>query len=342
MRLRILITLVVCLQARALFAQETPVDTIPSAQDPLLSDTSLVFDEDLFNELTSFIDSISRPHSYVLGNLTVGKGYYNFQRKNNTLLEVSQKFMYSPSVGYFHKSGLGIAATGYIINDDENINFYQLGITPAFDYIKDRNLATGISYTRYFTRDSLPFYTTPLQNELFAYLTYRKWWIRPTVSVSYGWGSRSEYSEREDYITSLRLRPRGYTRFNSTESVCDLSIVASVRHDFYWLDLLVYNDHIRFTPQLTFTSGTQKFGFNQTANSYATPLRSDRNVLYSTQSYFLDDQVDFQPLALTLFLRSEYSIGKVFIQPQVAFDYYFPATEKNFNTIFSISAGFML
>lgn len=339
------IILIVCTQGHFVWSQETrpPNDTLPTDRfDSLIHDTSFLMDDDLFHDLTAFIDSISNPHSYFLANVTMGKGYFNFQRKDNTLLEAAKKFMYTPSAGYFHKSGLGLSATGFIINDDEHINFYQLSVTPAFDYVRDRRLTAGISYSRYFTKDSLPFYTTPLQNELYAYFTYRKWWIRPTVSVSYGWGSRSEYTQREDYITSLRLRPTGFTRFSSTESVCDLSIVASVRHDFYWLDILTYNDHIRFTPQLSFTSGTQNFGFNQTANSYATMARTDRNVLYSSQSYYLDDKMEYQPLAVTLFLRSEYAIGKLYFQPQVAFDYYFPAEKKNFNTVFSISAGFML
>jgi hypothetical protein len=156
------------------------------------------------------------------------------------------------------------------------LNLYQTGLSPSFDYLKNKDLATGISYTRFFTKDSLPFYTTPIQNELYAYFTYRKWWFRPSLSLSYGWGSRTDYEQREELLQDLRLRRRGFTYINTTESVSDFSIMASVRHDFYWLDIFSNSDHIRLTPQVSFTSGTQKFGFNQSSSTYATLLRTGR------------------------------------------------------------------
>jgi hypothetical protein len=221
------------------------------------------------------------------------------------------------------------------------MNLFQAGLSPSFDYLQNRAFASGISYTRYFTKKDLSFYTTPLQNELYGYFTYRKSWLRPTVAVSYGWGSRSDYSEREEQIQALRLRLRGFTYINTKESVSDFSVLASVRHDFYWLDVFANNDHIRFTPQLSFTSGTQKFGFNQSSNTYATIVRTGNTVLYNSENVYLDDRLNFQPLSLTLFLRSEYSIGRFFLQPQLMMDYYFPAPSNNFNLLFSLNTGFM-
>jgi hypothetical protein len=297
--------------------------------------------EDLFQDFDAFMDSILSPHSYFLASVSVGRGFYNFETKTNSLIEPSKKLTYSPTLGYYHKGGLGLTATGYIINDGKNTNFYQFSVAPSFDYLDNKSIATGISFTKFFTKDSLPFYTTPLQNELYGYFTYRKSVVRPTVAMSYGWGSRTDYMKRELVIQDLRLRRRGFTYINSKESVADFSLMTSIRHDFYWLDVFTYNDHIRFTPQLALTSGTQKFGFNQTSSTYATVLRTGSNVLYSTEDVYLDDQLKFQPLSLTLFLRGEYSIGKFFIQPQCTLDYYFPAASKNFNTLFSVNAGFM-
>ncbi len=325
----------------ASYPQGNPTDSViahPKENIPI--DTTLNY-EDLMQDFDAFMDSILSPHSYFLGSLSLSKGYFNFESKNSSLIQTSQKLTYSPTLGYYHKSGLGFTATGNIVNDANRLNFYQLSLIPSFDYLENRNFATGISYTRFFTEDSLSFYTSPLQNELYAYFTYRKLWIRPTVSVSYGWGSRSDYQKREELIQSLRLRPNGFTFINTKESVSDFSVMASVRHDFYWLDVFTYNDHIRFTPQLAFTSGTQKFGFNQSSNTYATTIRTGANVLYSSENVYLDNQLYFQPLSLTLFLRSEYSIGKFFIQPQFTMDYYFPSATRNFSTLISINTGFM-
>ena len=317
----------------------SPADTIMvTGEDLSATDTTIDYDE-LFQDFEAFMDSILTPRSYFMPSLSISRGYFNFTTKSNELLTTTPKLTYSPMLTWYHKSGIGVSTTGYMVHDEKNLNLYQFSITPSYDYLQNRSLATGVSFSRYFTRDSLPFYTSPLKNELYAYFTYRKWWIRPMVALSYGWGSRSDYQKREDLIQSLRLRPRGYTYINTTESIADFSLMTSVRHDFYWLDVLTYNDHIRFTPQINFTSGTQKFGFNQKSNTYGTTLLNSSNVLYSTENIYLDNQLDFQPLSLALFLRGEYAIGKFFVQPQFMVDYYFPASSNNFSTLFSVNLG---
>ena len=323
------------------YTQSNSVDTSITPKNEIsVLDTTLNYDE-LFQDFDAFMDSILSPQSYFLTSLSINKGYFNFERKNSSIIEASKKLTYSPTLAYYHKAGLGITGTGYIVDDGVNMNFYQSSITPSFDYLKNKSFATGLSFTKFFTKDSLPFYTTPLQNELYGYFTYRKWWVRPMIAMSYGWGSRTDYTQRESLIQDLRLRRRGFTYINTEETVSDFSMMASVRHDFYWLDVLTFKDHIRFTPQITFTSGTQKFGFNQSSNTYATLIRNNSSVLYSTENVYLDDNIKFQPLSLTMFLRGEYSIGKFFVQPQFIMDYYFPAASNNFNAIFSINIGCM-
>jgi hypothetical protein len=303
-------------------------------------DTTINYEE-LFRDFDAFMDSILSPDSYFLASLSLGKSYYNFETKSSSLIEPSKKLTYSPTLGYYHKSGFGITATGYIVNDEKNMNFYQFSVSPSFDYLHNKSFATGVSFTKFVTKDSLPFYTTPLQNELYAYFTYRKTWIRPTLALSYGWGSRSDYIKRESVIQDLRLRRRGFTYINVEESVRDFTMMASVRHDFYWLNVFNKKDHIRFSPQVALTSGTQKFGFNQSSSTYATVIRTNSNVLYSTENVYLDDEVKFQPLSLSLYLRGEYFIGRFFIQPQLVLDYYFPSDKSNFTSLFSINAGLM-
>lgn len=327
--------------AVAAYPQGKAVDSvIIPPKDVFVLDTTIDYEE-LFQDFDAFMDSILSPHSYFLANLSMGKGYYNFENKDISFISTSKKLTYSPTLGYYHKGGLGITGIGYIVDDGQNMNFYQYAISPSFDYLQNRNFASGVSYTRFFTKDSLPFYTTPIQNELYGYFTYRKWWFRPTLALSYGWGSRTDYMQREDLIQDLRLRRRGFTYINTKESISDFSLTTSARHDFYWLDVFAFKDHIRLTPQLAFTSGTQKFGFNQSSSTYATVIRNNSNVLYSTENVYLDDQLKFQPLSLTMYIRGEYSIGKFFIQPQFTMDYYFPATSNNFNSMFSVNIGCM-
>jgi len=323
-----------------LFSQDPVADSagrVPSSLS--LSDTTDLDFDFLFDEFAQFLDSLSRPRSYLMAGISMGRGYYSYLNKSNVNPETSSQFTYSPFASYYHKSGFGLNATANAVNDGNKLNLYQFFISPGFDYLKNKRIAAGISYTRYFTRDSLPFYTTPLQNELYAYFTYRKWWVKPSVSVNYGWGNRSDYSERKELITDLRLMRTGYTRVRTEESIYDFSIVTSLRHDFYWLNVLSEKDYIRVTPQINYTSGTQKFGFNQSSNTYITSLRTGSNYLYNSENNYLDDELRFQPLALTFYLRTEYSIGKFYVQPQFILDYYFPASSDNFSTLFSFNAG---
>lgn len=295
--------------------------------------------DDLFNELDKLLDSLTAPRNFVMFNVGIGNNYFNYESKSSYTLEAIKKITYAPSLSYFSKTGLGISATSVIVDDGVNLNPYQFNFTGSYDYLKNTKFLTGIAYTRFVEKDSLPFYTSPLKNELYAYFNYRKLWFKPSVAASYGWGSRSAYDQRQEYITSLRLTLNGFTRVDTRESVNDFNLVTSVRHDFYWLDVLGKHDYIRFTPQIVFTSGTQKFGFNQTSSTYATIPRTNTNFLYSSDKVYLDDQLYFQPLSLSTYLKAEYSKGKFFIQPQLIFDYYFPATEKNFTTAVVMNAG---
>src|SRR5690606_22212481 len=227
--------------------------------------------EELFSDISLFLDSLMKPRSYFLASVAVAGGKYDFAGRNDMLIESSQKMTFIPTIGYLHKGGLGITGMANVIFDQKELLPYQFSITPSYDYIQNMDFATGISYTRYFTKDSLSFYTTPLHNEIFGYFSYRKWWLRPSVSVSYGWGNRTEFEEREYLLNNLRSPRRGYTTISSNESVSDFSVITSVRHDFYWLKVLTGKDYVRFSPQINFTSGTQRFGFNQSYNAYIFP-----------------------------------------------------------------------
>lgn len=323
------------------FSQQTEKDSsFKSGNEIPVIDSSLDFD-DMLLDFDYFLDSILNPRSYFMASLSLRSGYYNFESKSNTAIVSEKKLTYSPQLAYYHHSGLGLSFTGDIVNDGQKANLYQAAITPSFDYLSNKKLATGISFSKYFTRDNLPFYNSPLQNDVYAYFTWRQSWIRPTLALCYGWGSRTEYSKRETLIQDIRLRRLGYTYINSKESISDFSVSMAARHDFYWLQVFAKSDFLRLSPVINLTLGTQKFGFNQSASTYATILRTRSNVLFSTEELILDDQIKFQPLNFQLSLRTEYSIGRFFIQPQYLLSYYFPGSSQKLTGLFTINAGLL-
>ncbi len=323
------------------FSQTSPSDTVPvSPKENLDFDTTFDYDE-LLDELDIFLDSLLMPRSYFLASVSAGSGYFNYVRRNNKL-ETVKKGVFTPTIGYYHKKGPGLTLSGNIIDDGEQVNLYQFSVTPSFDFIQNHDWVSGISFTRYFTKDSLSFYSSPLQNEFNAYVLWRKPWLQPGITASYGWGSRTEYNKQEKYIRLLRLkRRRGYIfTTNTQEDISDFSVAASVRHSFYWMHILGEKNYLKFTPQLSFSAGTQKFGFNRTTSTYPVNVRNSGNILYNTGDVSVDEKLKFQPLSLSLYLRPEYNIGKFFIQPQFILDYYIPA--ENLAALFSINAGIIL
>lgn len=309
-------------------------------EKPPAVDTTFIDYDELFSELDYLLDSLLQPRSFTLFNFNIGQSFLTYETKSETT-ETKRRFTYGPSLTYYDKTGFGLGAGTSLVNDGAGMNPYQFSITGSYDYQKNKSFISGISYTHFFTKDDLPFYTSPLRSEAYAYFTYRKWWMKPSVGLSYGWGSRDDFQEREERIQTINLARYGFTRINTKESVVDFNLTTSMRHDFYFLDVLSKNDYVRLTPQISFVSGTQQFGFNQTSNTYAALRATGKYYLYNTENVVFDDQLYFQPVSLTTFLKAEYSTGKFFIQPQLMFDYYFPATKNNFTTGFGLNTGFI-
>jgi hypothetical protein len=309
------------------------------AQDKLDSlfngaDTTLILDS-LLADFDNYLDSLSKRKSMFFIGIGAGTGNFSFDDKNSVYTSSEKKLIVSPSIGYFHKSGLGISSTAYGMSSDGKFSFYQLSLAPSFDIIK-RSFSTGISYAHYFTKDSLSFYTTPIKDELYAYFSYKKWWVRPTISFSYGWGSKTDYEEQKMRIWSRQLRQlqQYYVTIENVETVKDISLTASVRKDFDWYDVFGKDDNITFTPVIMANAGTQQFGFNTSYSYTFNPVRV--NSLPSNSS--ASDQTQFQLQSVSTILRTSYMKGKFLLQPQVLFDYYLLPTETNpFNAVFSVN-----
>src|SRR5690606_38790559 len=109
------------------------------AQDPVKDSSAVVADdidfdslEDLdalMDDLEAFMDSILRPRSFLAVNFSVTQGYFNYKGTSTTRIESVSTPTYSPFLAYYHKSGFGIAGTGFLMKDRGVLNFYQLSIS---------------------------------------------------------------------------------------------------------------------------------------------------------------------------------------------------------------------
>ena len=330
-RVLIVIMLVISCMRQG-YAQQSTLDSLFAG-----ADSTAVLDS-LLKDFDNYLDSISKPKSFFSFNVGIGNGYFSFENKNSVYLTNSQRLIVTPSAGYYHKSGLGITTTGYLLLDSEKSQFYQFSVTPSYDFIGSRKVGFGFAFTRYFEKDSLPFYTTPIGNELFAYFTYKKLWIRPTLSICYGWGSHTEFLQKQTFIWRERLQryDRGFIYVKNEESVKDFATIISLKHDFDFYNLFSRKDAFTITPVLLFTAATQAFGFNTSYQYSVNAVRA--NLLPSNQN--ISDQTSYRPQSFSLILRSDYNIQKFFVMPQFLLDYYIPETNNHLNIGYSITAGF--
>lgn len=322
---------------------------VPKVAEDALYDTTFMDYDEIFSELDALLDSLDTPRSFVVVNGGLTSGYFNYSSASDTTLHTKKEFIYTASLAFFHKSGLGVSGGATMLQEAGMINPFQYSITGSYDYIRNRKFMTGIAFTRYFTKDSLSFYTSPLQSELYAYFTYRKAWLKPSVNVSYGWGNRSSFEEKEQQITIIKKKKikieTGTVQISSVEQVADLSVTASVRHDFFFLHPFGKKDYFRITPQLGLISGTSQFGFNQSINSSPMPKGVGQGVVTSeyaaSQNTSFESNMKFHPKSIVAFLKTEYSNKFFFVQPQVVVDYYLPEAQNHFSTSFLINAGFV-
>jgi hypothetical protein len=295
---------------------------------------STAFLDSIFNEMDEILDELMPKKNYFSASIGAGTGFFNFRNFTNESFEREKKLMISPMVSFYHKTGLGISATGYAISDHK-LNFYQASVTPSYDYIKRGKWSTGIAYTRFFTKDDLSFYTTPISNEMSAYFSYKKFFVQPALSIAYGWGSRTQYEKHKSDVLMLRKfrNPRVVTIANE-ESVKDLSTLFSVRKDFDFTDLLFQGDLLTLTPVMALSAGTQNFGLNTSFSSTSKQLNS-----FLPGNQYIKSKNSFDTQSVSTILRADYSIKKYYLQSQVLLDYYLHSAPDRVNNAFAVIAG---
>ncbi len=317
------------------FAQQTRLDSLFAK-----SDTTAVIDS-LMVGFDAYMDSLSQPKSFA--SLSVGAGNRSFSIKNNSLntQETSRQLSFTPNLAYYHKSGLGISATGFLANLGNSFHFYQYAVTPSYDYIGSK-FSAGISYTRYFGKDTATLNSSPYDNDFYAYFNLRRNTWRFGISAGYATGSFSDkitYSDSVYRYINL-LQRYEWVHVNKTieshNHIKDYSLSASVRKDFEWSHIFTKEDNITMSFTGYLVTGMSKIKTNTNIN-YAT-----RKLLLAkfNRSYNNVDGNDFQIQSAALSASISYNIGNFNILPIWFMDYYFPDTEKKFNQVFSISLAY--
>lgn len=301
------------------------------------ADTTAVIDS-LLKDFDAYLDSLSQPGSFLNISAGLGSGFFSAKNSASADIKIQRKAVFSPQASYYHRSGFGLAATGYLIFENGKLNPYQYAVSPSYDYFSPLNFTAGISFTRYFTKQNLSYYATPIRNEVYTYFNYKKWWLAPGIAFNYGWGNKTEYNQQEVNSSLRRLHAsrKNIIYIRQVESVKDLSMLFSLRHSFEWYKLRSNKDMLTLTPAILLSGGTQNFGLNTSFSSNSKQINN--NLLPVNVN--LSDKQGFNFQSTTFLIRMNYSFEKLYISPQLLFDYYLHASDKRFNSLYSVSFGY--
>ena len=305
------------------FAQTNPDSTL-SREDSL----------ELINQLSKLLNSGYEPVSYVF--LNVGIGNRLFSIKNNALnafQTTNNRIIYSPSLAYFHKSGFGLTTGANLLTDEKGFGVNQFSLSPSYD-LTNKDISFGISYAHYFVKNKYSSFSSPIQNDFYTALSYKKTWIQPGVALGYSTGEYKEVRHKDTVIAGIKRH--FYDSINYQLNV--FSVMLSASHQFSWYGVMSKSDGIIFRPTLMLNAGSGKTTISHNTNAVLlfNFLEKRGRIAKSQQSKF-----ELQSIGLNLDL--DYTIGPVSFEPQFYIDYYLQAADpgsKKITPIFTFNVGY--
>ncbi|MDQ2719548.1 MAG: hypothetical protein M3Z26_07295 [Bacteroidota bacterium] len=295
---------------------------------------SLLQNDDFFKMMND-----NKATSYLRVNVGISNKLQS-QNKAITSLQNSAQFVLSPSIGYYHKSGLGISFTGYLFDENNKTDFYQYALSPSYNYTSGKVVDASVYYTHYFQKDVYNAATSPIQNEIYGSLVFKKSWLKPGIAAGFSAGRSHQIINIDTTIKVQNQHIRVKYTDTADIQVNSFTISPTIEHDFEFTHVFSSNDGLSFIPQFSLITGINKYVVNhkstQTDYNNFTKKKIKRIKHFQTQSG--SHKYELQSIALDLY--ANYSISKFYIEPEVYLDYFLPKTTDNrFSQIFSLNIG---
>lgn len=307
------------------------------AQETLTAEEKAALDSMFRND--EFFKMLNEKADSSYFDISIGGSNGVFSIKNNSVnaeQATTSKIFYTPSIGYFHKSGFGITASCYIASDDNKLKVFQYAVSPSYTFFT-KKLSGGISYTRYITGASTAFDVNPYKNDLYANIIFRKLWLRPAIGMGYSVGRSKQYF---DSVVTFTQVPRTITITDTvTTKLSSFSLNFSISHVWSFRNILFKHDEIDLQPCFMINGSNQKLTVAHSGNiNRRRPL-----VQYLLKHAYGDSSVKerFSLQSLAFLLGTAYGKGKFILQPQLYLDYYLHDTEsKKLSAIYSFSISY--
>lgn len=319
--------------SNAVLAQEYKLDTAALKKE--LKDMNT---DELIAELRSMMDSMGKPSSFL--SVNVGMSNSLFSARNNAFnanQSGNSATAFMPSLSYFHKSGFGLGAAGFMRSFGATPVLYQTALTPSFDHF-GKKVLYGISYSYYLKSQNPLVSTTHYDQDVYAYLQFRKFWLRPAIAAGWGAGSYKDAS-----LIPVRISgDDALIMDTSLVKINDYSLSFSVSHNFNFTDLLLTNDVLSVSPQLSVIGGLHQFNSQTISRMYFGKRFKESELERIRKRYNTSSSETSIALETAAFsLNISWFKGAFSLNTGYFLGYYFDtgATRK-FSHIFNTSLGF--
>ena len=279
-------------------------------------------------------DDKTRQTSYLRIGAGIGNQLLSLHNKALNAGQSTNTIIFTPSIGYYHKSGFAIAFEGYLLSDSGSTNFYQTSLTPSYEY-DGKEITAAVSYSRYFVKNQYGGSASPIQNDLYSSVVFKKGWLWPSVAVGYSSGKYKEINLVTVNIPSIG--PRTFYDTATTKTTA-FSLIGSIEHTFEFYEVLSKNADLSFTPSLMANAGSAKYIVTH-ANKFSvanTGTTRRKGKLRPGSGESGNSPFALQSVGANFdFL---YTIGKFSFEPQLYLDYYLLQTDsKKFTQVYNIN-----
>jgi hypothetical protein len=326
----------VCMPYQNCFAQTGKLDSLLKG-----SDSTRIMDS-IYKGMDQILDSMLMEKSFVTGGVGLSNRSFSIRNQNlNSQEAVTDVLSITPNIGYYHKKGLGLSVTSFLSGINNRYTFYQYAVTPSYDYI-NKKFTAGISYTRYFAKDTSVLSVSPYDNDFYGFFNLRRKSWRLGIAAGFANGSISDKMSYTDSVLryNIILQKWKWVKYiatvNSFNKINDFSLSLSVRKDFDWYHVLFKEDNLSLNLNGFLTGGSSQIK----TNSQLTATRKKITLARFNRIFDSSNGSGFQAESMAFSLSIYYSIGKFNILPMYYISYFFPDTDKKVNQVFSMMLAF--
>jgi hypothetical protein len=318
-----ILTLFVLLMPIMIFAQEVKKEAVPELDSAAI-----------LKDLMNLMGIDNKPTSYVNVELSVGNRLFSMHNNRLNTKQASTKVtVYNPSVTYYHKKGANIGVGTSLLNDTAtSFGPTQYSLSAGYDLPENDKFNFSFSYTHYFIKDQYSAFASPILNDFYTSLEYKKAWLQPAIAFGYSTGNYKQVIKKDTTIGANRR----LLYDSSISTIKYFSMIAAVSHSFKWYTLFNKEDELDFKPTLLLNMGTSTTSITHKTNAiYLFRLLNKKGKLPKVQTSA------FQAESVGLNLDFSYALGRFTLQPQCYLDYYLPKSDfDKFSQFFTFTLGY--